>query len=195
MPRVKRLHHHRPHHGTHLPGAGAPGKVPGWCGSKFERAKGTDCSVTGELWERPPSVQDSGGLSASRGSSGTQPVHAATGSSLPGVLAGDSRRTIVFRSRALEVQSGCSRDFRGLHLRGRLRLRFPPVGAIGYNWASCSESSSVGEWMRADILGVPGRRSSRRCSAALPGPFDRRFSSGSLKVVYGGAHLPVLLLH
>ena len=26
MPRVKRLHHHRPHHGTHVPGAGAPGK-------------------------------------------------------------------------------------------------------------------------------------------------------------------------
>ena len=44
MPRVKRLHHHRQHHGTHLPGAGAPGKVPGWWSSKFDRAKGADCS-------------------------------------------------------------------------------------------------------------------------------------------------------
>ena len=44
MPRVKRLHHHRPLHGTHVPVAGAPGKVPGWGNSKFERAKGTDCS-------------------------------------------------------------------------------------------------------------------------------------------------------
>ena len=26
MPRVKRLHHHPQHHGTHLPGAGAPGE-------------------------------------------------------------------------------------------------------------------------------------------------------------------------
>ena len=25
MPRLKRLHHHRRHHGTHVPGAGAPG--------------------------------------------------------------------------------------------------------------------------------------------------------------------------
>ena len=39
MPRVKRLHHHRPHHGTHVPVAGAPGKVPGWWNSNSRERK------------------------------------------------------------------------------------------------------------------------------------------------------------
>ena len=48
MPRVKRLHHHRPHHGTHVPVAGAPGKVSGWGVRVRESERHGSLTVTGE---------------------------------------------------------------------------------------------------------------------------------------------------